>query len=283
MVMPPAWLLGIRFTLAGFILLFILRKRVKAHFSKRALGAGMVLAVFDFSAFLAQTVGLQHTTPGINAFLTATYCVVVPFAWWVLMRKRPSFFNIGAAGIAVVGIWLVSVTTSGQTFSIGFGESLTMVSSVLFAVHIVFVSKFTEKHDALMLTVFQFITEGCFGCIVGAATETLPAAAVITPTIVGQMVFLIVFASIIAFGIQNVSLAYVNPSQAALLLSLESVFGVLFSVLLYGEVMTSRLLVGFALIFVAILVNEVVAPRVEAKRAIVAFGRDKWKEDGPHD
>lgn len=79
---------------------------------------------------------------------------------------------------------------------------------------------------------------------------------------------------------QNVSLAYVNPSQAALLLSLESVFGVLFSVLLYGEVMTSRLLVGFALIFVAILVNEVVAPRVEAKRAIVAFGRDKWKEDG---
>lgn len=47
-VMPPAWLLGIRFTLAGFILLFILRKRVKAHFSKRALGAGMVLAVFDF-------------------------------------------------------------------------------------------------------------------------------------------------------------------------------------------------------------------------------------------
>lgn len=279
-VMPPAWLLGIRFTLAGFILLFILRKRVKAHFSKRALGAGMVLAVFDFSAFLAQTVGLQHTTPGINAFLTATYCVVVPFAWWVLMRKRPSFFNIGAAGIAVVGIWLVSVTTSGQTFSIGFGESLTMVSSVLFAVHIVFVSKFTEKHDALMLTVFQFITEGCFGCIVGAATETLPAAAVITPTIVGQMVFLIVFASIIAFGIQNVSLAYVNPSQAALLLSLESVFGVLFSVLLYGEVMTSRLLVGFALIFVAILVNEVVAPRVEAKRAIVAFGRDKWKRTG---
>ena len=189
-VMPPAWLLGIRFTLAGFILLFILRKRVKAHFSKRALGAGMVLAVFDFSAFLAQTVGLQHTTPGINAFLTATYCVVVPFASWILMRKRPSFFNMGAAGIAIVGIWLVSVTTAGQTLSIGLGESLTMVSSVLFAVHIVFVSKFTEKHDALMLTVFQFITEGCFGCIVGAATETLPAAAVITPTIVGQMAFL---------------------------------------------------------------------------------------------
>lgn len=282
-VLPPAWLLGIRFLAAGIILLFILLKRVKAHFSKRALGAGAVLAVFDFSAFLAQTVGLQHTTPGINAFLTATYCVIVPFVWWVLARKRPSLCNVGAACIAVAGIWLVSVDAAAETLSIGLGESLTLLCALLFAVHIAFVSRFTKTLDALTLTVFQFIIEGCFGCLIGAATETLPAAAAVTPTVVGQMLFLIVFASIIAFGIQNVSLAYVPPSQAALFLSLESVFGVLFSILLYGEVVTGRLFAGFALIFAAILVNEVVAPRLEAKRAIVSLGRDKWKEDGSHD
>ena len=66
---------------------------------------------------------------------------------------------------------------------------------------------------------------------------------------------------------------------ASLFLSLESVFGVIFSVLLYGEVVTARLLVGFTLIFIAILVNELLAPRLEAKRAIVAFKRKKWKED----
>lgn len=282
-VIPPAWLLGIRFLTAGLILLVILRKRVKAHFSKRALGAAAVLAVFDFSAFLAQTVGLQHTTPGINAFLTATYCVIVPFVWWVLARKRPSLCNVGAACIAVAGIWLVSVNASAQALSMGLGEALTLLCALLFAVHIACVSHFTRVHDALTLTVFQFIIEGGFGCIIGAATETLPAAAAVTPAVVGQMAFLIVFASIIAFGIQNVSLAYVPPSQAALFLSLESVFGVLFSILLYGEVMTGRLVAGFALIFAAILVNEVVAPRLEAKRAIVSLGRDKWKEDGPHD
>lgn len=70
------------------------------------------------------------------------------------------------------------------------------------------------------------------------------------------MAFLVVFASIIAFGIQNISLSFVPPAQASLLLCLESVFGVLFSVLLYGEILTARLVFGFVLIFIAILMSE---------------------------
>ena len=75
-VMPPAWLLGIRFTLAGFILLFILRKRVKAHFSKRALGAGMVLAVFDFSAYNAGHQRISYC----NVLRRGSVCLVGPYA-----------------------------------------------------------------------------------------------------------------------------------------------------------------------------------------------------------
>ena len=70
------------------------------------------------------------------------------------------------------------------------------------------------------------------------------------------MAFLTVFASIVAFGIQNLALAHVPPAQASLFLSLESVFGVLFSVLLYGELLTGRLVLGFALIFIAIVISE---------------------------
>lgn len=278
-VVPPALLLGVRFTLAGLLLLVILNKRVRKHFSWKMVGLGAVLAFFDFSAFLTQTVGLQYTTPGINAFLTATYCVIVPFAWWVVARKRPSLCNVGAAIIAVIGIWLVAVTTSGETLTLGLGEGLTQICALLFAIHIVLVSRFSKNRDVLTLTVFQFIFEGLFGLCVGGLFETPPALSLITPEIVGQMAFLIVFASVVAFGIQNVSLAYVPPAQASLFLSLESVFGVVFSVLLYGEVITVRLLTGFALIFAAILVNELLAPRLEAKRAIVAFKRKKWKED----
>ncbi len=281
--LPPAWLLGIRFFTAGLILLAVLWKRVRRHFSLKIVAYGALLAFFDFTAFLTQTIGLLCTTPGINAFLTATYCVIVPFAWWVIARKRPLAFNVLAAFVAVGGIWLVSSNGSGTGLSMGFGEAMTLLCALLFAIHITFVSRLSVGNDVLVLTVFQFLFEGLFGMAVGCGFETLPPASAVSLTVVGQMAFLIVFASVIAFGIQNVALAYIPPAQASLFLSLESVFGVLFSVLLYGEVLTPQLLLGFALIFAAILVNEVVAPRFEAKRAIVSAGRDKWKEEQPHD
>lgn len=213
--------------------------------------------MFDFLAFLLQTIGLAHTTPGINAFLTATYCVIVPFAWWVIGRLKPTLANIGAAAIAIAGVWLVSVNGTAEHFEMGFGEGMTLMCAVVFAVHIVLVSKFAQRADALVLTVIQFLTEGCLGLLIGAATEQLPPTTALTPELLGSMVFLVVFASVVAFGIQNVALAHVPPAQAALLLSLESVFGVIASIVLYGEQITVRLLFGFALIFVAILVSEV--------------------------
>ena len=261
----PAWLLGIRFTCAGLILFAILHRRVTCGFNLRMLGAGALLGAFDFLAFLTQTVGLQHTTPGINAFLTATYCVLVPFVGWVVLRKRPGVFNLVAAVLAVAGIWLVSVSSSDGALTVGFGELMTLVGALMFAVHMVFVSKFARSHDALGLTVLQFLTEGCCGLVLGACTETTPALATFTPAIVGQMAFLVLFASIFAFGAQNLALAHVPATQASLLLSLESVFGVIFSVIMTGESVTARLLVGFALILGAIVVSETLPLKGRAK------------------
>ena len=156
--------------------------------------------------------------------------------------------------LALAGIWLVSVHSGGMTM--GFGEVMTLLCAVLFAVHMVLVSKFSRFHDVLALTAVQFVAEGCMGLLSGAAFETFPGFAAFTPDIIGQLLFLSIFASIVAFGIQNVALAHIPPAQASLFLSLESVFGVLFSVLLYGEQPSLRLLVGFSLIFVAIIISE---------------------------
>ena len=111
-------------------------------------------------------------------------------------------------------------------------------------------------YDVLMLTVIQFITEGLLGLATGAVFETLPALTQITPVIVGELAFVVLFATIFAFGVQNIALARIEPTQASLILSLESVFGVVFSILLYGELLTVRLAVGFVLIFIALLVSE---------------------------
>lgn len=265
--LSAAWLLGIRFTVAGVIALALFNKRVRAALSPKVLACGAILGALDYAAFLSQTVGLTYTTPGINAFLTALYCVIVPFAWWAIARRRPTAWSVVAAVLAVAGVWFVSAGAAGESLGLGPGEMLTILCAVFFAIHIVFVSKFSRFADVLVLTALQFITEGLLGLATGVIFEPAPALATFTPALVGSIAFLAVFATIIAFGIQNVSLAYVPPAQASLLLSLESVFGVVFSVLLYGEQLTVRLIVGFALIFVAVLVSEVLPELGGKKRA----------------
>ena len=262
-VFPPGWLLGIRFTIAGLVILpFLLKRlRLRLRLTWKALAAGMVMGLLDFLGFFTQTVGLQTVSPGINAFLTAVYVVLVPFMWWVVAKRKPTKANIVAAFVAIVGIWLVSVTSASGSLSIGFGEIMTLLCAFFFAAHIVSVSIFSVFYDVLMLTVIQFITEGLLGLATGAVFETLPALTQITPVIVGELAFVVLFATIFAFGVQNIALAHIEPTQASLILSLESVFGVVFSILLYGELLTVRLVVGFVLIFIALLVSEGVFSR----------------------
>ena len=119
------------------------------------------------------------------------------------------------------------------------------MSALLFAVHIVYVSKFSGTNDVLVLTVMQFFIGGACGVACGACFETLPPAWALTPEFFWNMAYLVIFASCVALVIQNVALAHVPPAQASL-----------FSVLLYGEQVGLKLIVGFVLIFGAILVSE---------------------------
>ena len=130
-VFPPGWLLGIRFTIAGLVILPFLLKRLRLRLTWKALAAGMVMGLLDFLGFFTQTVGLQTVSPGINAFLTAVYVVLVPFMWWVVAKRKPTKANIVAAFVAIVGIWLVSVTSASGSLSIGFGEIMTPALCVL--------------------------------------------------------------------------------------------------------------------------------------------------------
>lgn len=255
-VLPPAWLIGVRFMATGIILACVFHKRFAAALTKTYLVRGGIIGVLVFLAFWTQTIGLAYTTPGKNAFLTGTYCVLVPFAWWLFARRKPTRYNLIAAVLCVAGIGLVSLQGSAGDLTLGFGDAMTLVCSVFFALHIVYVSKFTNTCDVMALTVYQFLVGGACGLIVGACTETLPPVSAITPDFLWNMAYLVVFASCLALVFQNVGLAHVDPAPASLLLSLESVFGVVFSVLLYGEVLSLKLVCGFALIFGAILISE---------------------------
>lgn len=256
----PAWLIGIRFVAAGLILLVVFWRRFKQAFSKKSLLVGAVVGALLAAAYITQTVGLIYISPGKNAFLTAVYCVMVPFIWWALAKRKPTIFNILAAVVCITGVGLISMTgdDAQSGLLIGFGEIMTLVCAVFFALHIVAVSKYSEKIDVMVLTVYQFLWGGVFAIMWALLFEAPPQVeTLVSADFAISLGYLVIFASVIALGFQNLAVSKIPPAQASVLLSLESVFGVVFSVLFYGEVLNAQLLAGFALVFVGILISEV--------------------------
>ena len=239
-----------------------------------------MLGAVTFLAFWVQTVGLAETTPGKTAFLTATYCVIVPFMLWAVARKRPTVVNVGAAVLCVAGIGLVSVAAG--TLTIGFGDLMTLLCAVFFAAQIIAIARFSQTYDVLGLTVYQSLFGGMLGLLLGVATEPFPElAAVANPDFLLNLAYLVVFASGVCYVLQNVGLAHVPEAQGSLLLSLESVFGVIASVLFYGEVVTGRMMVGFALIFAAILISELAPQRKKRSAAEPSAAIELEEEPSP--
>lgn len=93
------WFTAIRFLGAGIVLLIILFPHIKRHFNARVLKAGCIIGLFSFLGFWTQFLGLGMTTPSKNAFLSACYCLTVPFIWWVVARRRPATKTLIAAAV----------------------------------------------------------------------------------------------------------------------------------------------------------------------------------------
>lgn len=249
-VIPTWMLLGIRFTMGAMVLGAVFFRRLRKLRASTWL-RGAALGVLLCAAYGVQTFGLMETTPGKNAFLTTVYCILVPFLGWAALGKRPTGYNALAAALCLGGIGLVSLTGD---FSIGRGDLLTLVSGVIYAAHILALGRFSRGEDTALLTLTQFAAAALMAWICSLATETAPAA--LPDGAMAELVYLGVFSTALALLMQSVGQKITPPAPAAILLSLESVFGVLFSVLFYGEVVTPRLGAGFALIFLAVVVSE---------------------------
>lgn len=255
----PATLVGIRFTIAAALVLAFFFKRVTGHADAATVRAGLAMGAAYFLAYWAQTVGITDTTPGKNAFLTATYCAIVPFLYWFVARRRPSRLNIVCAALCLVGVGLVSLDGD---LSMRTGDVLTLVGAVFFAAQIALMGKYAGGKDVMALTFWQFAVTGVASLVAGAATEPAPDPAVLlAPSMLAQVAYLTFFVAFLACLMQNVGQTHVPPAQASLILCLESVFGVLFSVIFYGETLTPRVLLGFVVIFIAIVSSEVLATK----------------------
>ncbi len=245
------FLLAFRFSLAALLLAVVFRRRWKG-IDRSYWWRGGLLGVLLFAAYTVQTYGLAGTTPGKNAFFTTVYCVIVPFLYWAVDRTRPDRFNVLAALMCTLGVGLVSWDGG---LALSWGDALTLLSGFIYACHIVAVAKFARGRDIFILTIIQFGAAAlcCWaGTLVsqGFPADGLSARAWLV------LLYLALGATALGLLFQNIGQKYTEPSTAALLLSLEAPFGVLFSVLFASESLTATMFAGFLLIFLAIVCSE---------------------------
>ena len=251
-----------RFLAASIILSIVFYKKLKL-ITKSVLWKGAVLGVILFSSFALQTWGLEYTTPSKNAFLTSINVIVVPIIAYVIYKRRIDRFEFIAAGIAIVGIGFLSLQDS---LTINLGDVLSIICAVGFAFDIFYTNVFVKSEDALAITIVQFYTATI--CSISGVLILGQVPTSYSSEGIAIILYLAVFCTVVAYVCQNIGMQYANPTKSAIILSLESLFGTIFSVLLLNELLTGRMILGCVLIFFAILFAEV-KPTFKRKQSFV--------------
>jgi len=258
--LPTFFVLAIRFFPSGLIIGLVFIKRFKG-ISRRTVLHGLILGAVLFFAYGTQTIGLRYTTPARNAFITVAYCIMTPFMAWLMYKRRPHSYNVISAVVCLLGLAFISLI--GQADDGGLhilGDGLTLVCAVFFALQLVFIEQFiAEGDDPFVLLFFELAVSGAMFGLVSACYEvpTLGLSAfAISPDLIWRLVYLMLACSLLAQLFQMLGQRYTTSSQASIILSFESVFAAICSVIMKMESLTAYLITGFVLVFVAALVSE---------------------------
>ena len=244
-------IIALRFLVAALVLLlaaFPQRKQLNKTYWVHGFWMGLTL----YLSYVLQVGGLAlDTSPGKSAFLCTTYSVLVPFIHWFVTKRPPKPRHVVCVFLCLCGVGLLSLSGG---WGMSAGDLLTVLSGVPCAMNIVISSIVSKNKNVLLLTTVELwvvtVLAWAFMLAGGDFPAEYPLGAV------GGIVYLGLFATAFCLYMQSYGLKYAEPAIGGMILSLESVFGVLFSVLIYREGITLRMIVGFAVIFAAIVLSQ---------------------------
>ena len=210
--------------------------------------AGLVL----FGGATLQQVGLLYTTAGKAGFITGLYLVIVPLIGFCL-RQKIDKLTIAGALIATYGLYLLSIT---EGFHIGRGDTLVLIGAFFWAVHVQVVG-YAAKYelDPLKLAILQYLICAGLNLVLALFLEKFSVQATLDAS------YAILYAGLVSVGVaytlQIVAQKHVDPSRAAILLSLEAVFAVLAGWLMLDELLNSRESWGCILMFAGMMLSQI--------------------------
>ncbi|MCU1691946.1 MAG: Threonine/homoserine efflux transporter RhtA [Frankiales bacterium] len=245
---PVADFLALRFVVAAAAVT-LLAPRALGRLTPDERRHGLLLGLVYGAAQVLQTTGIQTTSASVSGFLTGMYVVFTPVLGAVLLRARVTRVTVFAVTLATVGLGVLSL----QGFSVGGGEALTVASAVLYALHIVGLGRWSRPGSALGLTVVQLWVVAVV-CLVAGLPGGLTVPQRTDDWLV--LVFMALVAGAAALVVQTWAQARMAPTRAAVIMTMEPVFAGFFAVLCGGEVLTTRVLVGGAVVLTAMYLVE---------------------------
>jgi len=256
---PSADFLAVRFAIAALVMALVFRRQTMA-LTRREVATGVGLGVLYGLAQLLQTVGLEHTDASVSGFVTGTYVVLTPVLGAVLLRDHVPGSTWLAVGLATVGLGVLSL----RGLSVGFGEGLTLAAAALYALHIIGLGRWSTARSATGLaTVQAFVITAV--TLVGA----LPGG-ITLPSTGGQwssLLYMALVAGAVALWAQTWAQSHLPAARAAIVMTMEPVFAAFFAVLLGGESLTARMLLGGGLVLTAMYVVELLGRRTPGASA----------------
>jgi drug/metabolite transporter (DMT)-like permease len=249
---PTLDFLALRFTIASVVLLLVAPRAI-GRLSPVVRRHALVLGVLYALAQIFQTAGLAHTSASVSGFVTGLYVVCTPLLAAAILRTRIPPLTWAAVVVATVGLGVLTL----NGLSIGYGEFITLVSAILYALHIVGLGAWSTPADALGMTILQVIV-----IAVLCSIATVPDGFVL-PQRAGDwasVLYMAIVVGALALFAQTWAQAHLPPTRSAIIMSMEPVFASLFAVWLGGEALTGRILIGGGLVFLAMVTVEL-APR----------------------
>ena len=250
-VFSPSFIIALRFLVASVALLIAAWPR-RGELDREYWTGGFWMGLTLFISYILQVGGLAlDTSPGKSAFLCTTYSVMVPFLYWFVTKERPKLRHILCVFLCLGGVGILSLSGG---WGMSAGDILTVLSGVPCAFNIVISAMVCRNRNVLLLTTVELWVVTVLAWVFVFFGRDFPASYPLGA--LGGIVYLGLIATALCLYLQSYGLKYAEPAIAGMLLSLESVFGVVFSVIIYRETVTPRMLVGFGVIFTAILLSQ---------------------------
>jgi drug/metabolite transporter (DMT)-like permease len=250
---PTLDFLAVRFAIAA-ALLAVVAPRALGRLSSESRRHALVLGLLYGVAQILQTAGLAHTAASVSGFITGMYVVATPLFAALLLRTRITAMTWAAVALATAGLAVLTL----EGFAVGYGEALTLVAALLYALHIVGLGAWSRPQEAMGMSIVQIIVIAAV-CLLASAPDGIVLPGTLRDWV--SVIYMAAFAGAFALVAQTWAQAHLAATRCAIIMSMEPVFAALFAVLFGGEDPTARMLVGGAMVLTAMLVVELLPRR----------------------